>query len=128
MNICIPVNEDKGLDSQVCEHFGSAPTFLIVDTESGSCRAVPNTNHQHAHGMCQPLMALAGEDVNGVVVGGIGMGAVMKLTAAGIEVLKSAFGTVRETVDAYNAGRLPKVTPQTACGGHGHGGGCGGHQ
>jgi predicted Fe-Mo cluster-binding NifX family protein len=129
MNICIPVEEDKGLESQVCEHFGSAPVFLIVNTDDGACRAIPNTNHQHAHGMCQPLMALAGEDVNGVVVGGIGMGAVMKLNAGGIQVLKSGFATVRETVDAYNAGQLPQVTAQTACGQHGHGGGqgCGGH-
>ncbi len=34
MNICIPVNEDKGLQSPVCAHFGSAPAFMIVDTES----------------------------------------------------------------------------------------------
>ena len=63
MHICIPVLDDRGLDSQVSAHFGSAPGFMIVDTESGSCRLIGNGNQHHAHGMCQPLAALAGEPV-----------------------------------------------------------------
>ena len=31
MNVCIPINEDQGMKSEVCAHFGSAPAFLIVD-------------------------------------------------------------------------------------------------
>ena len=74
MNICIPVNADEGLASPVCAHFGSAPFFMIIDTASGACRALPNGNQHHAHGMCQPLAALAGENLDAIVVGGIGMG------------------------------------------------------
>ncbi len=132
MNICIPVNEDKGLQSPVCAHFGSAPTFLIVDTETESCRPVTNTNKSHSHGMCQPLAVLAGEDLDSIAVGGIGMGAVMKLKAAGVDVFISNETTVAGTVAALAAGRLRPVTPETACGHHGRGaetgprpGGCG---
>jgi predicted Fe-Mo cluster-binding NifX family protein len=57
MQICIPVMDDRGLDSPVSAHFGSAPAFMIVDTDSGHCRIIANNNHHHAHGMCQPLAA-----------------------------------------------------------------------
>jgi predicted Fe-Mo cluster-binding NifX family protein len=124
MQICIPVLEDLGLDSPVCAHFGSAPAFLIVDTGSGACRSIENQNQHHAHGMCQPLAALAGETVEGIVVGGVGMGALMKLQAAGIVVYQAVHPTVRDTVAAFTAGVLQPVGFEHACAGHGrHGGG-----
>ena len=36
MNICIPITRDNGIQSPVSLHFGSAPLFMVVDTESGS--------------------------------------------------------------------------------------------
>ena len=126
MNICIPVNEDNGLKSPVCAHFGSAPLFMIVDTDTGDCRAIDNKNKQHQHGMCQPLASLNGIALDGMVVGGIGMGALVKLKQGGIEVFLSEFATVEETVNAYKSGALKPVTPANACGQHGHGQG-GGH-
>lgn len=121
MKICIPVLEDKGLESPVSAHFGSAPLFMIVDTEHGSCRPVSNRNLNHGHGMCQPLRSLAGEGVDGMVVGGIGMGALGKLQAANIRVYLSKLPTVHATLEAFNAGTLKAVTSQSACGHHGHG-------
>jgi predicted Fe-Mo cluster-binding NifX family protein len=120
MQICIPVLEDRGLDSRVSEHFGSAPGFMIVDTESGNARLVGNSDQHHAHGMCQPLAVLAGETVDGIVVGGIGMGALMKLQAAGITVYRATHPTVGETLAAFTAGSLDPVDQNDACAGHGH--------
>lgn len=105
----------------MCAHFGSAPAFLIVDTDSRICRAVANTNQHHGHGMCAPLASLKGERIDAVVVGGIGAGALGKLAAAGIAVHLSEHPTVRETVDAVVAGSLPAMSPALACGQHGHG-------
>jgi predicted Fe-Mo cluster-binding NifX family protein len=120
MIICIPVTENRGLVSPVCAHFGSAPCFLIVDTDSGACRAIENQNLHHAHGMCQPLAALQGERLDGIVVGGIGMGALNKLMMAGLEVYQAQHATVDETLAAYKSGLLPMMTPASACGHHGH--------
>lgn len=127
MIIAVPIEEDKGLDSLVCAHFGSAPGFLIVDAESGLCRAVGNRNQHHAHGACTPLASLQGERLDGIVVGGIGGGALAKLRAAGLEVFLASAPTVRETVAALKAGTLRKVEPGMACGHHGpdHGAGPG---
>lgn len=125
MNICIPVNADQGIASPVCEHFGSAPFFMIVDTENGTCRALPNLNQHHAHGMCQPLAGLQGEDLGGIVVGGIGMGALNKLITAGVQVYRAQHPTVEMTLAAFRAGELRAMTAEAACGQHGQGHGHG---
>jgi len=119
MNICIPVDEDKGLQSQVCAHFGSAPAFMIVDTDTGACRAIVNGNQHHGHGMCMPLQSLRGERIDGMVVGGIGMGALNKLNASNIKVYVSEHATVGEVVIASKAGRLKLMQPGMACAQHG---------
>lgn len=131
MNLCIPVNSDSGLASEVGAHFGAAPCFLIVDTDSEACRAIANTVHQAGHGGggCAPLHLLDGQAIDALVVGGIGMGALHKLRAAGIQVLVSTLPTVRETLAAFKAGTLQAVGDDMACAGHAsgqhHGGGCG---
>lgn len=120
MNICIPVNEDRGLGSTVCDHFGSTPLFLVVDTETRECRAIPNVNAHHGHGMCAPLKSLEGERLDGIVVGGIGAGALRKLAAAGLEVYRASAPTVGETLAAFGRGELSIVDPANACGEHRH--------
>lgn len=121
MNVCIPVEEDRGPKSRVCAHFGSAPLFMIVDSETGSCRAITNGNQHHNHGMCTPLAALQGESFEAVVVGGIGAGALNKLLSAGIEVFLSDQSNVERTLAALKAGTLRPVTMDSACAQHGHG-------
>jgi predicted Fe-Mo cluster-binding NifX family protein len=119
MQICIPVVESNGLQSRTSDHFGSAPFFMIVDTASGACRAVTNGNQHHAHGACQPLAALAGERVDGLVVKGIGRGALLRLQEASIQVLLSDSPTVADAVAALGSGRLRPVPLEGACGGRG---------
>ncbi len=120
MNVCIPVEEDQGLSSRVCSHFGSAPIFMLVDSDTSDCRAIPNTNQHHAYGMCMPLRVLEGEKFDALIVRGIGMGALGKLESAGIAVYMAEHATVGETIAALQAGSLKKVRPSMACAGHGH--------
>jgi predicted Fe-Mo cluster-binding NifX family protein len=119
MNICIPIDEDAGLQSPVCAHFGSAPAFMIVDTETGQCRTIRNANQHHGHGMCAPLQSLQGEAIDGMVVGGIGMGALYKLAAAQIRVYRSEHATVGETIAALKAGTVLPMDASMACQHHG---------
>ena len=125
VKVCIPVSADQGIASPVCAHFGSAPFFLIVNAEDGTCRAIPNRNLHHAHGLCQPLQAIQGEDIDAIVVGGIGMGALNKLLTAGLHVFQARHQTVELTLAALKAGELPAMSPDAACAhrgqGHGHG-------
>jgi predicted Fe-Mo cluster-binding NifX family protein len=40
MRLCIPTIDDAGLDAQLSAHFGSAPYYTIVDTESEAFEVV----------------------------------------------------------------------------------------
>ena len=122
MILCLPVTEDRGWNSPLSAHFGSAPLFLIVDTDSSACRALVNGNAHHDHGQCQPLGALAGENLDALVVSGIGRGALARLHAAGLRVFLAGGGTVETVLAELAAGELPLATLATACQGHGAGG------
>jgi predicted Fe-Mo cluster-binding NifX family protein len=127
MHICIPIDEDHGLESRVCAHFGSAPHFMIVDTESGACRAIVNRNQHQGHGMCQPLAALRHQSIDGIVVGGIGRRAIERLEGDRIRVFQAQHATVGETLEALRAGSLRSMSIDDACERHGrHGLGHGG--
>ncbi len=119
MRLCMPVTSDEGAASPVCPHFGSAPYFMVVELEHGSCRAVPNVDADHEHGACQPLVALRGEDIDAFVVGGIGMGALRKLLGAGRPVYRARHSTVEQNLAAFKAGALDVMSPDAACAHHG---------
>lgn len=119
MKMCFPVREDTGLESVVYEHFGSAPIFMIYDSGSKELKAVNNADVHHSHGMCHPLKALGGEEIDAVILGGIGTGALGKLNAMGVKVLKADGRTIKDNVALYEDGKLGEIT--TGCGGHGHG-------
>ncbi|MEI6092653.1 MAG: NifB/NifX family molybdenum-iron cluster-binding protein [bacterium] len=118
MKLCLPVKEDKGINSQVSEHFGSAPYFMIIDTETLEHQTVTNTNSEHSHGMCQPLAVLSAYKFDGIVVGGIGAGALNKLTASNIKVFKTGFSNITETVKAYKENKLEQMSLNATCVGH----------
>jgi len=118
MKVCFAVQTDQGLESAVYGHFGSAPAFILVDTEKKNAVTVNNRDMHHAHGQCNPIMAIGGQEVDAVVVGGIGAGALMKLNADGIKVYRSAKETVKENLDLLALDRLPELTVHHTCGGH----------
>ena len=119
MRLCVPITRDEGLDSPVSAHFGSAPAFAIVGCETGDVAVLQNRNQHHAHGACQPLAVLAGQDFDAVVVSGIGEGALARLQAAGVEVVQAEFATVREALEGYRSGALHAMPLADACAHHG---------
>jgi predicted Fe-Mo cluster-binding NifX family protein len=123
MKICFPIETLQGIDSMVFAHFGSAPGFVIVDTQNMQVVEITNGDLHHAHGMCQPLKALGGQEVDAVAVGGIGMGALMRLQTQGISVYRAEQGTVRHNVDLIQSGMLPEFDSRHTCAGH-SGNGC----
>ena len=125
MKVCFAVQKDDGLESAVYGHFGSAPAFIVVDTETDQVQTIANGDLDHVHGACHPLRALGGLRLDAVVVGGIGAGAISGLQASGIRVYRSGAETVRENLEQIKKNALPELSVRNACGGHGHGpGGC----
>jgi predicted Fe-Mo cluster-binding NifX family protein len=121
MQVCFPAETLQGLESRVYGHFGSAPGFVIVNTETMSVEEIKNDDLHHAHGMCQPLKALGGRRVDAIVVGGIGAGALMKLQAEGVTVYRALEGSVQENLRFIVEKKLPHFTAEHTCGGHANG-------
>ncbi|MDX2448211.1 MAG: NifB/NifX family molybdenum-iron cluster-binding protein [Desulfobacterales bacterium] len=118
MKIAFPTQENKGLDSAVYSHFGSAPVFVVVDAESGELEILDNQDLGHEHGNCQPLAALGGTPVDAVVVGGIGGGALKKLADAGVKTYRAVEGTVSENLSLIKTDKLPLFAMDQTCQGH----------
>jgi predicted Fe-Mo cluster-binding NifX family protein len=136
VNVCIPVNEEQGLSSSVCQHFGGTPMFLLVNSENRTFRVLRNQREGHTHGHCSPLAALSGQSIDAIVVGGIGRGAIAQLEAARIPVYLAEHPTAAENVDALASGKLRLISASDSCAhphgesteGQSHGGhGCCGH-
>jgi len=124
MKIAIPVAEYCGLDSLIHGHFGSAPAFVLVDTQTMSVESVGNRDQGHVHGQCSPMRALAGARPDAVVVAGIGAGALVGLHQAGIKVYRAAGRTAAEAVALLTKGSLKEIALEDTCAGHGEGSGC----
>ena len=119
MKICIPVVENKNLDSAISSHFGRAPLFAMVDEATEVLTFVQN-NGQHHGGSLTPaeLIGQAGADV--VLCSGLGIKAVRLFEQQGIHVFCQASGTVEDALKAYKSGTLPEATDANACQHHAH--------
>jgi predicted Fe-Mo cluster-binding NifX family protein len=124
MKICFPVQKDEGFESAVYNHFGSAPIFVVVDTDTNGLATINNRDQHHSHGSCNPMKALDNQRVDAIVVGGIGAGALTRLNQMGIRVHRSQAETVRENMVMFASRSLPELTVQGCCGGHTDGEGC----
>ena len=123
MKVCFPVQKDEGIESQVFNHFGSAPVFIVVDTEEKGVQRVGNRDLHHVHGACNPVMALGGQKVDALVVGGIGGGALMKLNAMGVKVYEAGTRTVKDNLELLRDKKLQELAMDHSC--QAHEGGCG---
>ena len=68
MKVCFPVQRNEGVESRVYNHFGSAPMFVVVDTEINDVSVVTNSDRNHSHGACNPIRALGDQEVDAVVL------------------------------------------------------------
>lgn len=123
MKVGFAVQSDQGMESRVYDHFGSAPAFIIVDTERNDSIQVSNRDREHVHGACNPVVALNGHSVHAVVVGGIGAGAIQKLNAMGVKVYFAQAPTVKENLELLIQNKLDEISARNAC--RAHEGGCG---
>ncbi|MDD5217157.1 MAG: NifB/NifX family molybdenum-iron cluster-binding protein [Candidatus Omnitrophica bacterium] len=98
--IGITLDDDRGLESDVSQHFGQCQFFCIVDMDGEtikSSQVVPN-KAQHGGGGCRAVDELLRHKINYVIAGGMGMGAQEKFAAAGVKI----FGYAGKAKDALN--------------------------
>lgn len=120
MRICVPTGTDEGIDAAVFGHFGSAPYFSVLDTDTGEVEVLTNGNEHHEHGRCRPVQQLDPARLDAVAVRGMGRNALTRLAAAGIPVYVCRGNDLREILQEARKGILQPLDPSRACAGHGN--------
>ncbi len=118
--IAIPSMEQGGLGGVRAGHFGHCDVFTLVDVEDGKIKEVTTLpNQEHAQGGCMiPVNLLADNNVNALIVGGIGMRPLMGFRNAGINVYYDAErAEIQPVVEDLIAGELPAIGDDQVCGG-----------
>ena len=120
--IAIPSNGQGGLDGQRSGHFGHCDVFTIIEVENGEIKAVSVLpNQPHVQGGCMvPVNYLAENNVNALIVGGIGLRPLMGFRQVGINVFYDAERPeIKPVVEDLIAGKLPEIREDQVCGGGG---------
>jgi len=120
--IAIPSIGNGGLDGQRSGHFGHCDVFTLVDVIGGEITNVSTIPNQgHVQGGCMvPVNLLAENEVNALIVGGIGMRPLMGFRQAGIDVYHEADRLeIGPVVADLIAGKLSQIGDDQVCGGGG---------
>jgi predicted Fe-Mo cluster-binding NifX family protein len=124
MKVGVVLEDENGLQGNVCAHFGQCQYFLIADIDKDkkkitSTRVVPNTA-VHGGGGCVAVDEILKYKITHVIAGGMGMGAQQKFANAGVKVF-GCLGRVKDALDDLMNNALGGLD---ACKDHREGGGC----
>jgi predicted Fe-Mo cluster-binding NifX family protein len=122
MRLCIPTDTNRGLDAPISAHFGSAPYFTLVDSDSGAAEVVANRYAHHAPGTCEAAKGLPAHGVGAVVCLSLGRRAFAGLRKIGVDVFVTDAGYAGAATEAFRAGRVRALTTEEACQGGRHAG------
>ena len=116
---------EKGLEADVCAHFGSCECFTIVDVRDRSVARVETLDNSHnqgaQHNCMAPAVLLKSHGVDVVLVSGIGGRPLLSLNEKMIRVFAGAVGKVSDAVQDYGDGLLQELATQGTCNcGHHH--------
>jgi predicted Fe-Mo cluster-binding NifX family protein len=120
--IAVPSMEAGGLDGKRSGHFGHCDVFTLIDVKDGAIEKVSILpNQSHVQGGCMvPVNLLADNQVNALIVGGIGMRPLMGFRQVGIEVYHDdQRPDIRPVVEDLIGGKLPMIADNQVCGGGG---------
>lgn len=114
--IVIPVEDERGLEARVAEHFGRAPFFAVVDLDENgeilSTKTEANKGEHHG-GTGHPHENLLALKPDVIVACGMGPGGLTSFQNAGATVLKANANTVKDIVASYKQGKLETLA--TGC-------------
>ena len=113
VRIVVPVSEEKGIDSQLSQHFGRAPFYAIIDLdENGKIigqGTIANTS-EHFGGVGLPPDRILQLKPKALVTYGLGSKALKIFQDASVAVLRTEANTVKEVVNAYLSNELQELT------------------
>ncbi|HII86163.1 TPA: dinitrogenase iron-molybdenum cofactor biosynthesis protein [Candidatus Bathyarchaeota archaeon] len=109
MKICVSATGNN-LEAQVDPRFGRSLYLVIVNSETMQSEAIPNMAAGATGGAgIQAAQMIANIGVKVVITGNVGPNAFGALSAAGMEIITGASGTVKEVVDKFKKGELQRA-------------------
>jgi predicted Fe-Mo cluster-binding NifX family protein len=96
------------LSSELAPRFGRAPYFVVLDTDSGELTAHDNLKNLKAGqgAGIQAAQDIVNLEVDAVITGNVGPKAAAALRTGNVKVYKQSWGTVRDAIERFKAGRL----------------------
>lgn len=122
VRIAVPSEGQGGMDGFRAGHFGHCDVFTLVDVEDGEIKEVSVLpNKEHVQGGCMvPVQLLADNQVQRLIVGGIGMRPLMGFNQVGIDVyFDGERREIRPVVEDMIEEKLPLIAENQVCGGGG---------
>ncbi len=117
MKVCLS-STSNSLEAQLDPRFGRCAYLIIVDIETMQFEAIPNLAAGTREGAgIFAAQTIANKGVNVLITGNVGPNAFRALSAAGIEIMTDASGTIREVVEKFKKNELKKTGVPTV-GGH----------
>ncbi|MCP4748927.1 MAG: dinitrogenase iron-molybdenum cofactor biosynthesis protein [Desulfobacteraceae bacterium] len=121
--IAVPSVERGGLEGVRSGHFGHCDAFTLIDVKAGEIVNVTTiANQDHVQGGCSaPVKLLADNNVNALIVSGIGMRPLMGFRDEGINVYHEATcSEIKPVVKDLIAGKLQLIGENQVCGSNGN--------
>ncbi len=113
MKIAITASGDN-LDCQLDPRFGRCQNFLIIDQDTMDFEVMSNESAMASGGAgIQAAQTIVNTGINALITGNLGPNAYEILSAAGIETMTGASGTVRHALEQYKKGSLQSALGAT---------------
>jgi predicted Fe-Mo cluster-binding NifX family protein len=109
MKVCVS-STGTGSESAIDPRFGRASHLLLVDTETGDLRPIPNDPGAARGAGIQAAEAVVRSGASAVLTGQLGPKAFAVLQAAGIPAYGARGLTVQGAILALSEGRLSRIT------------------
>jgi predicted Fe-Mo cluster-binding NifX family protein len=104
----------NNLEAQVDPRFGRCAYLIVVDSETMKFEAIANVASEAGGGAgIQTAQLIADKGAKTVITGNVGPNAFKALSAAGIEIITGATGTVLEVVEKFKRGEYSRTGAPT---------------
>jgi predicted Fe-Mo cluster-binding NifX family protein len=113
MKVCVSATSSS-LDAQLDPRFGRCVYFIIADPQTLQFEAVSNESKDATGGAgIQAAQQIVNKGATVVITGNVGPNAFQALSAANVEIITGACGTIKEVLEQYKRGELKKTDAPT---------------
>ncbi|MCL7486658.1 MAG: NifB/NifX family molybdenum-iron cluster-binding protein [Desulfobulbaceae bacterium] len=126
LRIAVPTDAPGGLGAKRSDHFGHCDLFTLVDvTDDGNISTIQTVNNiEHGAGGCvRPVKLLRENNVNTIVVSGMGARPLQRFAEAGIKVLfapRNFAEDIQSLIDGVVKNAFAPMDEKDVCQGHGN--------